>query len=157
MEAEIILAYDYSEEVKKIFSEYTDLLIENDPDFAKYLELQNYESELEHLTDKYRLPEGRLYIAKVGNEIAGCIGLRKIDKDNCEIKRLYVRPVFRQYKIAYSLMEIIIENAKTIGYKRMVLDTLPFLDGAIKLYEKLGFYKIESYNNNPMDTLIYMQ
>lgn len=56
MEAEIILAYDYNKEVKELFLEYTDLLIENDPDFAKYLELRNYKSELEHLTDKYRLP-----------------------------------------------------------------------------------------------------
>ncbi len=56
MEAEIILAYDNNEEFKELFLGYTDLLIENHPDFAKYLELQNYESELKHLADKYRLP-----------------------------------------------------------------------------------------------------
>lgn len=39
----------------------------------------------------------------------------------------------------------------------MLLDTLPFLKSAIRLYEKYGFYKIERYNNNPMDNSIYMK
>lgn len=154
---EIMLAYDYSEEINKLFSEYTEMLVENDPNFAKYLELQNYNSELEHLADKYGLPDGRLYIAKTDNEIAGCVGLKKIDGKNCEMKRLYVRPAFRGKKIAKRLVEIIIDDAKKIGYQSMLLDTLPFLDRAIHLYKKLGFYEIESYNNSPMDTSIYMK
>lgn len=157
MKTEIKLAYGNNEEIKKLFLEYTEMLVENDPNFAKYLELQNYDSELEHLEYKYRLPDGRLYIVKVENEVAGCIGLRKIDSENCEIKRLYVRPEFRGQKIANKLVEMIINDAKKIGYKNMLLDTLPFLEGAIHLYKKFGFYEIESYNNNPMDTLIYMK
>lgn len=39
----------------------------------------------------------------------------------------------------------------------MLLDTLPFLESAIHMYKKLGFYEIESYNNSPMSTLIYMK
>ena len=154
---EVTLAYDYSEEIKKLFLEYTEMLVENDPEFAKYLELQNYNSELEHLDDKYGLPDGRLYIAKTDNGIAGCIGLKKIDDKNCEMKRLYVRPAFRGNNIAKKLVEVIIDDAKRIGYQSMFLDTLPFLEGAIHLYKKLGFYEIESYNNSPMDTSIYMK
>lgn len=157
MGMEIILGYKYSREVKELFLEYTEMLVKNDGNFAKYLEVQNYDSELEHLADKYGLPEGRLYIVKVENEVAGCIGLRKIDNENCEMKRLYVRPKFRGHKIANKLVEIIIEDAKEIGYKNMLLDTLPFLEEAIYLYKKFGFKEIESYNNSPMDTSIYMK
>lgn len=157
MRIEIKLAYDNNEEIKKLFLEYTEMLVKNDSNFAKYLELQNYDYELKHLTDKYGLPDGRLYIVKVENEVAGCIGLRKIDDKNCEMKRLYVRPAFRGHKIAKKLVEMIINDAKKIGYKSMLLDTLPFLDGAIHLYEKFGFYEIKSYNNSPMDTSIYMK
>ena len=71
------------------------MLIEGDSSFQKYLEIQNYEEELEHLDVKYGMPDGRLYIAFYGGELAGCIGLRKIDERNCEMKRLYVRPAFR--------------------------------------------------------------
>lgn len=154
---EILLAYDYCEEIKALFMEYTNMLIESDPNFSKYLELQNYNEELEHLTDKYGLPDGRLYIAKIDHQIAGCIGLKKIDAQNCEMKRLYVRTEFRGKKIAQRLIKTIISDAKIIGYQNMLLDTLPFLHGAIALYNKLGFYEIESYNNSPIDTTIYMK
>ncbi|MBV4431132.1 GNAT family N-acetyltransferase [Clostridium tyrobutyricum] len=157
MEIEIKLAYDNNKEIKELFSEYTKMLIKNDSNFAKYLELQNYDSEIEHLEDKYGLPDGRLYIVKVKGEVAGCIGLKKIDYKNCEMKRLYVRPKFRGYKIANKLVKMIIDDAKRIGYKNMLLDTLPFLEKAIHLYRKFGFYEIKSYNNSPMDTSIYMK
>jgi N-acetylglutamate synthase and related acetyltransferases len=157
MVTEIKLAYDNKNEIKQLFSEYTDMLLKNDPYFSIYLNLQNYDSELEHLTEKYGLPDGRLYMVKVEDEIAGCIALRKIDDENCEMKRLYVRPTFRGHKIAYKLIETIIADAKKIGYKSMLLDTLPFLKGAIHLYENFGFYEIEAYNNSPIDTTIFMR
>lgn len=157
MKIEIKSAYNYKAEIKKLFLEYTDLLVKNDASFAKYLEIQNYNSELEHLEEKYGLPYGRLYIAEVENKIAGCIGLLKIDNENCEMKRLYVKPEFRGNKIANKLVAKIIDDAKKIGYKNMLLDTLPFLKGAIHLYKKLGFYEIPKYNNSPMDTSIYMK
>jgi len=157
MVIDIKLAYDNKEEIKELFLEYTKMLAENDKEIEKYLEMQNYDSELEHLGDKYGLPNGRLYIVKVDNEVAGCIGLRKIDNESCEMKRLYVRPIFRGYNIANKLVKTVIEDAKRIGYKRMLLDTLPFLEGAIHLYKKFGFYQIPSYNNCPINTATYMR
>ncbi|WP_338995671.1 GNAT family N-acetyltransferase [Fusobacterium animalis] len=157
MSVKILLAYDFSEEIKLLFSEYTDILIEGDPSFKEYLEIQNYDDELKHLEKKYGLPYGRLYLVYYNNEVAGCIGLKKIDEKNCEMKRLYVRPKFRGKQIGEQLIEKIIKAAKEIGYSYMLLDTLPFLKGAIYLYKKYGFYEIASYNNSPMDTSIYMK
>lgn len=68
MEMEIKLAYENNREIKELFLEYTEMLVKNDSNFAKYLEVQNYDSELEHLVDKYGLPNGRLYIVKIENE-----------------------------------------------------------------------------------------
>ena len=157
MSVKILPAYDFSQEIKLLFSEYTDILIEGDPSFKEYLEIQNYDDELKHLEKKYGLPYGRLYLVYYNNEVAGCIGLKKIDKKNCEMKRLYVRPKFRGKQIGEQLIEKIIKAAKEIGYSYMLLDTLPFLKGAIYLYKKYGFYEIASYNNSPMDTSIYMK
>ena len=157
MSVKILLAYDFPEEIKLLFSEYTDILIEGDPSFKEYLEIQNYDDELKHLEKKYGLPYGRLYLVYYNNEVAGCIGLKKIDEKNCEMKRLYVRPKFRGKQIGEQLIEKIIKDAKEIGYSYMLLDTLPFLKGAIYLYKKYGFYEIPSYNNSPMNTSIYMK
>lgn len=157
MGIKIVSAYDRAEEVRRLFEEYTDMLVENDPSFQEYLDIQNYSEEMEHLEKKYGLPDVRLYLAYCDEELAGCIGLRKMDSQNCEMKRLYVRPAFRGRKIGNLLVEKIIDDAKKIGYSYMLLDTLPFLKSAIHMYKKYGFYEINSYNDSPMNTSIYMK
>ncbi len=157
MNIEIVLAYTHTQEINTLFSEYTNMLIANDSSFQNYLELQHYDEEIIHLEEKYGMPSGRLYLAYCNGEAAGCIGLKKIDDKNCEMKRLYVRPQFRGKKIGKLLVQKIIFDAKEIGYSYMLLDTLPFLGQAIHLYEKFGFYKIDCYNNSPMSTSLYMK
>lgn len=157
MSIKIVEAYTYREEIKALFNEYTKALVDGDKEFKKYLELQNYDHETENLEEKYALPYGRLYLALYNGSIAGCIALRKIDTESCEMKRLYVKPGYRGKNIGSVLVKQIIKEAKEIGYKHILLDTLPFLETAINMYKKYGFYEIESYNNNPMDNLIYLK
>ncbi len=157
MSIELVKAYTHKGEIKELFEEYTQMLIQGDSNFKNNLGIQNYDHEIENLEEKYGLPYGRLYLAFYDGILAGCIGLRKIDNDNCELKRLYVKPQFRGKKIASLLMKYIINEAKEIGYKHILLDTLPFLETAINMYKKYGFYEIESYNNSPMDNLIYLK
>lgn len=145
------------EDVKQLFREYTDMLISNDNNFANYLNLQNYDDELENLEVKYGLPFGRLYLIYYNKELAGCIALRKINSKLCEMKRLYIRSQFRSKGLGTHLVKKIISDATEIGYSAILLDTLPYLQDAIKLYKNFGFYEIESYNNSPMDNLIYLR
>lgn len=157
MDIRIILAYDFKDEISSLFLEYTNMLIEGDSSFREYLQIQNYDEELKHLETKYGPPYGKLYLAYCDQELAGCIGLRKIDEYNCEMKRLYVRSNFRGLGVGNLLVRQIISDAKMIGYSHMLLDTLPFLKSAIRMYENFGFYKISRYNASPMDTSIYMK
>lgn len=157
VDIKIVPAYESREEVRILFTEYTNMLIENDASFKEYLNIQNYDEEIHHLEEKYGQPGGRLYLIYCDTELAGCIGLRKISKQFCEMKRLYIRPAFRGQKLGNRLVEQLIADAREIGYSSMLLDTLPFLQSAIHLYKKYGFYEIESYNDSPMDTSIYMK
>ena len=157
MEIKIVPAYSYPEEVGALFSEYTAMLIAGDSSFQEYLDIQRYDEELGHLDIKYGMPYGRLYIAYCEGELAGCIGLKRIDAKNSEMKRLYVRTQFRGKHIGDQLIKQIIADANEIGYEHMMLDTLPFLKSAIQMYKKYGFYEIESYNDSPMSTSIYMK
>ena len=150
-------AYGFPSETGELFREYTDMLIAGDPSFKEYLAIQDYDEELKHLEGKYGFPYGRLYLAYYDGELAGCIGLRKIDGQNCEMKRLYVRSQFRGKRIGTQLIQIIIEDARQIGYSCMLLDTLPFLESAIHLYREYGFYETDSYNESPMSTSIFMK
>ena len=154
---QIVPAYDRPREVKALFSEYTDLLIAGDPLFQQYLDIQGYAEEVSHLEAKYGTPDGRLYLGYWDGALAGCVGLKKVDGENCEMKRLYVRPEFRGRQIGGQLVQKIIEDAKEIGYSHMLLDTLPFLEGALHIYKKYGFYEIERYNDSPVESSIYMR
>lgn len=157
MNIELRPAWEHCEEVGVLFAEYTQMLLEGDPSFQAYLDVQHYDRELDHLEEKYGPPDGRLYLAYCDGALAGCVGLRRLDGQSCEMKRLYVRPAFRGKRLGALLVERIIADAREIGYRCMLLDTLPFLESAIRMYKKFGFHEVDSYNDSPMDTSIYMR
>lgn len=156
MSIEIVPGYSHPQIICGLFSEYTSLLSEGEPLFSRYLQLQNFEEEMACLKTKYGHPEGRLYLALVNGEPAGCIALRRLDPQRCEMKRLYVRPAFRGRGIGKLLTERVLVDARSIGYHQILLDTFPFLEQAIAMYRKLGFREIPQYNNSPVDSTIYM-
>ena len=157
MMLELREGYSDRDTVRELFLEYTEYLISQDAKFGHYLELQNYDGELEHPEVKYGRPNGRLYVAYLDGAPAGCIALLPSEEGDAELKRLYVRPAFRGRGVALALVERLLDDAREIGYKSVRLDTLPFLGEAIALYRKFGFCEIPPYNDNPMGTSIYMK
>lgn len=139
------------EEVRQLWREY-----------AAWLEVdlcfQNFERELAELPGRYAPPEGRLLLALSNDDLAGCIALRKIGEGTCEMKRLYVRPRFRGQGIGRRLTEALIEEAREVGYARMLLDTLPSkMKEAALVYRSFGFREIEPYYYNPVADAVYME
>lgn len=157
MEIRLESAYDKPEEIFRLFTEYTQDIISKGPEVKSCLQSQNYEEEVKHLEEKYGEPEGRLYLAYCGTDPAGCVALRKLEGACCEMKRLYVRPEYRGLSIGGLLLERAISEARQIGYRHIRLDTFPFMQGAIQMYRRCGFYDIEKYNDNPASTAIFMQ
>ena len=154
----IISAYDRIEDIRSLFSEYTDMLVSINPEFHLYLDIQHYDDEKENPSLKYALPDGRLYLDISDDGIArGCIALRKLSDGKGEVKRLYVRPEYRGNGIATALVERIVEDARNIGYKELYLDTLPELESAVKLYKSFGFEETGQYNDSPVDKTIFMK
>jgi GNAT superfamily N-acetyltransferase len=121
------------------------------------LRFQNFESELAQLPGKYGPPEGRLYLAFEGEQPVGCAGFRKIEAGVCELKRLYVTPVFRGQGIGRQLAIQAVNEAYEIGYQRMRLDTLPSMGRAQELYRTLGFKPIAPYTNNPVEGALFLE
>ncbi len=157
MALQIVPGFDRPQQIRELFSEYTDFIIQGDDSFREYLAIQNYDEEIRHLEAKYGPPFGRLYLAYCDQTPAGCIALRQLDDHRCEMKRLYVRPQFRRHRIGRALVNKVISDARAIGYRHLLLDTFPFLDIAIRMYEKLGFRYIPKYNDSPMASTLYMQ
>ena len=139
------------DEARHIFREYETWL-------GLDLCFQGFEDELNGLPGKYEPPDGRLFLLYSDKMLAGCIALRKLDTDVCEMKRLFVRDGFRGEGIGNLLIEKLISDARDIGYSKMRLDTYPAKMGkAVSLYESHGFSVIESYYDNPHDGVLFME
>src|SRR5215204_3680482 len=136
---------------KEIFREYETWL-------GLDLCFQGFEDELKNLPGKYSPPAGRLYLAEVDEIVAGCIALRSLEPDICEMKRLFVRENFRGMNIGKLLIERVIKDAGEIGYRAMRLDTFPPKTGkAVRLYESYGFREIVPYYDNPNEGVLFME
>jgi putative acetyltransferase len=139
------------DEARTLFREY-ESWIETDLCF------QNFENELAELPGKYAPEDGRLLLAYVDDKLAGCVALRRLDGETCEMKRLFLRPEFHGRGLGRKLAEKIIEEARASGYRQMRLDTIPGrMDQAITLYRSHGFREIPAYCNNPVPGAIFMQ
>jgi ribosomal protein S18 acetylase RimI-like enzyme len=123
------------------------------------LSYQNFVAEMAAMPGKYAPPKGELLLARdsSGNAL-GCVGLRPLPGDGtCEMKRLYVSPEGRGMGLGKALAEAVVDEARRIGYREMLLDTLPSLTAAIGLYERMGFRQIPAYYNTPIAGTLFFR
>jgi GNAT superfamily N-acetyltransferase len=117
---------------------------------------QGFAQELAGLPGAYAPPSGRLLIAGAPGEAFACIALRPLGEAVGEVKRMYVQPRARGQGWGRRLMEALIGQARTIGYRELKLDTLERMGEARTLYESLGFRRCAAYYHNPLGDTIYM-
>ena len=136
------------ERARELFREYADWLKVD-------LCFQGFGRELAALPGDYAPPDGRLLLAWHHEKPVGCVALRRIDATTGEIKRLYVRPEHRGRRTGRRLVEQVIAAAGQIGYRRLVLDTLPQMAEAGELYRSIGFREIPGYCADPLPGVVY--
>ena len=112
---------------------------------------QNFDEEMATLPGRYAAPDGRLFYAEVNGRGAGCVGIRPFAEGVCELKRLYVDPAQRGVGVGRLLALAAIRAAKEIGYRKMMLDTLPAMRIAVKLYRELGFQEAPAYYQTSLE------
>jgi len=137
-------------QVRALFSEYVSSI-------GVDLSFQDFDREFENLPGEYAPPSGCILLAREGSEPVGCVALRRISEEICEMKRLYVKSSFRKKSIGRKLSESVIAEARSRGYRIMKLDTLPSMRDALRLYESLGFAKTTPYRYNPIKGTVFMQ
>ena len=121
------------------------------------LGFQDFAEELTTLPGAYAPPRGRFLLARVEEDGGGCVALRPLDGERCEMKRLYVRPACRRLGLGGQLVAAILDEARQIGYRRMCLDTLPSMKAALALYHAFGFRPTAAYYHNPIAGAVFLE
>lgn len=111
--------------------------------------LGDFQKELDELPGKYAMPEGLLLLAMEAGKAVGCIAYQKLSSQVCEMKRMFVLEDYRKKGIGRMLVNELLSKAKKNGYVTMRLDTHPRMKSAHILYQNMGFYEIDRYNQNP--------
>lgn len=131
-------------------------------EYARWLKVdlcfQSFDAELAGLPGDYAPPRGRLLLAGADGIAFGCIALRPLDTlaRTGEVKRLYVQPAQRGQRWGHRLGEVLIAEARAIGYRELKLDTLAWMTPARTLYSELGFLECGAYYANPLPDVVYM-
>jgi ribosomal protein S18 acetylase RimI-like enzyme len=96
-----------------------------------------------------------IWLANEDGAVVGCIALRPLPEfeQSGEVKRLYVKPVWRGQHIADRLLEELENYAVEAGYRTLYLDTKDDLITAIRFYHGHGYEDCERYNENPQATI----
>ena len=144
------VADDDIERVRELFVEYQRAL-------GVDLGYQGFDDELAGLPGDYGPPRGALFLCLDESRPAGCVAMRPLGEDLCEMKRLYLRASLRGRGAGRLLAERVIDQARAIGYRAMRLDSLPTMKEAIALYESLGFTRIAPYYPSPVAGTVYME
>jgi len=131
------------EEARFLIREYAASL-----DFS--LEFQDFEVEIDHLRDYYAPPTGCILLARIEEASVGVACLRPLDAGVAEIKRMYMKPAFRGRGLGRKMLHALIDEARSLGYRHLRLDTVPHMESANHLYTSTGFYEIEDYTYNPI-------
>lgn len=150
---EIALGFPESERDRVV-----DLLRAYEMGIGVSLCFQNFEREMAGLPGDYAPPRGAFATARADGRIIGLIALRPLAGFGhvCEMKRLYVSPEARGLGAGRRLVALIMEEARRLGYRRIVLDTLPMMVEAQALYRDLGFEEIAPFNDNPVPGVLFM-
>lgn len=134
--------------VRSLFTEYQEWL-------GIDLCFQNFEQELASLPGCYASPQGIILLAMQGDNAVGCVAVRPHQRQEAELKRLYVRDNCRSQGIGKKLFYQAMDFAQQVGYNSVVLDTLPSMKAAAKLYQAYGFQPVDAYYDNPLQGVVY--
>ena len=121
------------------------------------LAFQDFDHEIASLEHEYGPPDGHFLLAEAGGAFVGCGGFRRLSEMSCEMKRVYIVPSSRGTGVGRRIATALIAEARDRGYRAMLLDTLPTMRDAHRLYESLGFEPTEAYRYNPIEGTTFMR
>lgn len=106
---------------------------------------------LDLMFEEYNKPKSVYFVVEIEGEILGCAGIAPLengDPEICELQKMYFLPKLRGLGIGTEMMEQCLEQARSFGFKKCYIETMPFMHAAQKLYKKSGFEYLDAPMGN---------
>ena len=116
---------------------------------------KEWDKDLKNIEEVYINNKGEFYVATAEDKIVGMGAIRKIDETTAEVKRMRVEPSMQGKGIGKLILDRLIERAKELGYKKLILDTGEKQKTARHLYETRGFKEYKRGEIAGQETLYY--
>jgi len=109
--------------------------------------------------EKLRAPDVTFWSAWVGEELAGCGALKRLDARRGELKSMRVADAFLGRGVGRAVLEHLIAEARTRGMETLWLETgsAPAFTPALRLYESAGFVRcgpFDGYTDDPFSVFM---
>ena len=102
---------------------------------------------LDRMYETYNSDKASYFVVTRGREILGGAGIMQLqnsEENICELQKMYFAPEARGKNLGSQMMETCLQKAREFGYEKCYLETLPYMEGARKLYNKVGFKSLEA-------------
>lgn len=102
---------------------------------------------LENMYQAYQKSTSAYFIVEENNSIIGCAGIAPLDNyegNVCELQKMYFLEEARGRGIGAKMIKICLDKARTYGFEKCYLETMPYMKAAQKLYKKNGFEYIDA-------------
>ena len=108
-------------------------------------------SDIDDVQSHYFDNNGTFLVLSDDGRVVGCGAIRRLKDDICELKRMWFLKDYRGRGLGTRITQMLLDFARITGYKKVRLDTTDEQKQAqaLKLYQRLGFYFIERYNDGP--------
>lgn len=103
------------------------------------------DKSLDDMFGYYDKPGMQYYVVEEKGKIIGCAGIGplSLEEEICELQKMYFLPAARGRGIGAEMIQRCLHFAKTAGYKKCYLETMPYMVHAQKLYARTGFTPLE--------------
>jgi len=125
------------------------LVADNLPAFGFAYDPAGSERDLENFGAVYLQPGSVFFVISDGSEILGTVGLVKISDDVVKLRKMYVDNRLRGQGYGLELLRTAVSEAKSLGYKKIRLETIHLMHHAIRLYTTFGFSVIPGEPDSP--------
>jgi putative acetyltransferase len=105
----------------------------------------------DQMFETYQKDKAKYFVVEHQNKVIGGAGIARLDDfqgNTCELQKMYFLPVARAKGLGAQLITVCLDKAKEFGFENCYLETLPYMEAAVKLYKKYGFLNLDKPMGN---------